>query len=46
MGELARLARSRGLSGKEATDLLVRAEAAMDRLLIAVIEGHESTAAR
>jgi hypothetical protein len=37
IGELARQAASRGLSTREATALLVRAEAAMDRLLSAVM---------
>lgn len=38
--ELALLARRRGLDTREATSLLADAEAAMDRLLIAMMTGH------
>ena len=38
IGELARQAATRGLSTREATTLLVRAEAAMDRLLSSVLD--------
>jgi excisionase family DNA binding protein len=42
--ELAVLARRRHLDTREATDLLVDADAALDRLLIALMLGHRSPA--
>jgi excisionase family DNA binding protein len=39
--ELARTARQRGLDTREATELLVEAQAACDRLLLAFLEGWE-----
>ncbi len=44
MQELVALARSRGLDTREATELLVEAEAAMDRLLVATMTGHSLAA--
>lgn len=44
--ELARLARRRHLDTREATDLLAQAEAALDRLLIALMLGHKSAATK
>lgn len=40
--ELAVLARRRHLDTREATDLLVQAESALDRLLVALMLGHKS----
>jgi len=40
VGELAGMARRRGLDTGEATALMVEAEAAMDRLLVAFMSGH------
>jgi excisionase family DNA binding protein len=40
VGELAGVARKRGLDTREATALLEDAEAAMDRLLVSVMTGH------
>ena len=40
MSELAGIARKRRLDTREATKLMVDAEAAMDRLLVAVMNGH------
>ena len=40
VSELAGMARKRGLDTREATALLVDAEASMDRLLVAVMTGH------
>jgi excisionase family DNA binding protein len=42
--ELAGLARKRGLDTREATALLVDAENALDRLLVALMSGHASVA--
>ena len=42
--ELAALARRRGLDTREATALLVDAESALDRLLVALMSGHSSAA--
>ncbi len=42
--ELAGVARRRGLDTREATELLVGAEAAMDQLLVATMTGHALTA--
>ncbi len=41
VGELAGVARRRRLNTPEATALLVRAESGLDRLLIALMKGHE-----
>ncbi len=38
--EVTRIARRRGLDAHEATELLSRVESALDRLLIATIDGH------
>jgi excisionase family DNA binding protein len=43
-GELARMARRRGLDTREATALLVEAERAVDRLLVALMSGHSGQA--
>jgi DNA-binding transcriptional MerR regulator len=40
LAELARLARRRGLDTREATALLAAVESALDRLLVATVEGH------
>ena len=40
IGELAGIARRRRLDTREATALLVEAESAMDRLLVALVNGH------
>lgn len=40
--ELAVLARRRHLDTREATDLLVQAESALDRLLVALMLGHKA----
>ena len=40
LGEMTRLARRRSLDAAEATGLLAAVEAALDRLLVATIEGH------
>jgi urease accessory protein UreF len=40
IGELAGMARRRGLDTREATALLVEAEHAVDRLLVALMSGH------
>lgn len=40
IGELAGIARRRRLDTREATDLLVEAETAVDRLLVALMNGH------
>jgi excisionase family DNA binding protein len=42
LGELAQVARRRGLDTVEATSLLVTATQAIDQLLIALMRGHES----
>jgi excisionase family DNA binding protein len=42
VGELAGVARRRHLDTREATALLVEAESAMDRLLVALMKGYES----
>lgn len=42
VGELAGVARRRRLDTREATALLVEAESAMDRLLVALMNGYES----
>lgn len=39
--ELATVARRRHLDTREATDLLVQAESALDRLLVALMLGHK-----
>ncbi|MGZ6270035.1 MAG: MerR family transcriptional regulator [Candidatus Limnocylindrales bacterium] len=44
VAELAATARRRGLDTREATELLVQAEAAMDQLLVATMTGHSLTA--
>lgn len=44
--ELATLARRRHLDTREATELLADAEAALDRLLVALMLGHESHSPR
>jgi hypothetical protein len=44
IGELARLARRRRLDTREATALLVEAETAVDRLLVALMSGHAGPA--
>lgn len=43
--ELSLLARRRHLDTREATDLLASADATLDRLLVALMLGHESTSA-
>jgi excisionase family DNA binding protein len=42
LGELAQVARRRGLDTVEATNLLVTATQAIDQLLVALMSGHES----
>jgi len=42
LGELAQVARRRGLDTVEATNLLVTATEAIDQLLVALISGHEN----
>jgi hypothetical protein len=42
LGELAQLARRRGLDTIEATSLLVTATQAIDQLLVALMSGHET----
>jgi excisionase family DNA binding protein len=42
--QLAAIARSRRLDTREATSLLLEAEAAMDRLLVALVNGHTGAA--
>ena len=42
VGELAGVARKRRLDTREATALLVEAESAMDRLLVALMNGYEN----
>ena len=44
IGELARIARRRRLDTREATALLVEAENAVDRLLVALMNGHTGQA--
>jgi urease accessory protein UreF len=44
IGELAAVARRRRLDTREATALLVEAESAVDRLLIALMNGHSGNA--
>jgi len=44
IGELAGIARRRRLDTREATALLVEAESAVDRLLIALMNGHSGKA--
>jgi hypothetical protein len=44
IGELAGVARRRRLDTREATALLVEAEGAVDRLLIALMSGHSGIA--
>ena len=44
IGELAGVARRRRLDTREATALLVEAESAVDRLLIALMNGHSGNA--
>ena len=46
LGELAQLARRRGLDTIEATNLLVTATQAIDQLLVALMTGHETELAR
>ena len=46
VGELAGIARRRRLDTREATALLLEAESAMDRLLVALMNGHAGAAAR
>jgi hypothetical protein len=42
LGELAQVARRRGLDTIEATNLLVTATQAIDQLLVALMSGHEA----
>jgi excisionase family DNA binding protein len=42
LGELAQVSRRRGLDTAEATDLLVTATQAIDQLLVALMNGHET----
>ena len=42
LGELAQVARRRGLDTVEATNLLVTATQAIDQLLVALMSGHEA----
>jgi hypothetical protein len=42
LGELAQVARRRGLDTVEATHLLVTATEAIDQLLVALMNGHET----
>lgn len=44
IGELAGIARRRRLDTREATALLVEAESAVDRLLVALMNGHAGQA--
>jgi len=44
--ELALLARRRRLDTREATDLLVDADAALDLLLVALMDGHSASSSR
>jgi hypothetical protein len=44
IGELAGIARRRRLDTREATALLVEAETAVDRLLVALMNGHAGAA--
>lgn len=44
IGELAGIARRRRLDTREATALLVEAETAVDRLLVALMNGHSGQA--
>ena len=46
LGELAQVARRRGLDTLEATNLLVTATRAIDQLLVALMTGHETELAR
>jgi excisionase family DNA binding protein len=46
LGELAQVARRRGLDTIEATNLLVTATQAIDQLLVALMTGHETELAR
>ena len=46
LGELAQVARRRGLDTVEATNLLVTATQAIDQLLVALMNGHETELAR
>ena len=46
LGELAQVARRRGLDTVEATNLLVTATQAIDQLLVALMSGHETELAR
>ena len=46
LGELAQVARRRGLDTVEATNLLVTATQAIDQLLVALMTGHETELAR
>jgi excisionase family DNA binding protein len=46
LGELAQLARRRGLDTIEATSLLVTATQAIDQLLVALMSGHETELAK
>ena len=46
LGELAQVARRRGLDTLEATNLLVTATQAIDQLLVALMTGHETELAR
>ena len=46
VGELAGIARRRRLDTREATALLLEAESAMDRLLVALMNGHAEAAGR
>jgi hypothetical protein len=46
LGELAQVARRRGLDTIEATNLLVTATQAIDQLLVALMSGHETELAK
>jgi excisionase family DNA binding protein len=46
LGELAQVARRRGLDTSEATNLLVTATQAIDQLLVALMSGHETELAK
>ena len=46
LGELAQVARRRGLDTSEATSLLVTATQAIDQLLVALMNGHETELAK
>jgi hypothetical protein len=46
LGELAQVARRRGLDTIESTNLLVTATQAIDQLLVALMSGHETELAK